>query len=147
MIERAPEFGYDDLVRDIAGCLTVLLPSSSLQWMGDVLVCRRGVATAHVSPTSAVTARAVFARREVVEIDATVTISRAGADDVIGDLVGYLLGAPLGSLSVYPHHVPIPQAPTRRRPGRRPSAWDRTRITAPRERSAPLPFRRRATGG
>lgn len=122
-------FDFDELVRDVAESVPVILPSATVEWRGEVLVLRRGIAAARFERSAPGQARITFLRRDVVDIDARVAILPACADDVIADVVGYLIGASIGSLSLYPFHGPKPVLKTRGR-SRRTSNWDRERMTA-----------------
>ena len=136
MIARST-FDFDELVRDVGESVPVILPSATIEWRGEALVLRRGIAAARFEHSAPGQARITFLRGNVVEIDARFTILPAGADDVIADVVGYLIGASVGSLSLYPFHGPKPVLKTRAR-SRRTSNWDRERMTA-RARSAAEP--------
>lgn len=122
-------FDFDELVRDVSESVPVILPSASFEWRGEMLVLRRGIATMRFERSGRDEARIVFLRGDVVEIDARVALLPSCADDVIADVVGYLIGASIGSLSLYPFHGPKPVLKTRRRT-RRTSGWDRERMTA-----------------
>jgi hypothetical protein len=88
-----------------------------------VLLCRREGATAHIARSSAYEAFIVFGQRGVVQLHGRIDLQAETLHDIVADIVGFLCGAPLSSLSIYPHHDARPVAAPKRR--RRGPAWSR----------------------
>ena len=123
MIDHARTIlSFREFSGETADLIHVLMPDVRVERGDDALLCRREGATAHLARASGFDAMIVFGQRGVVQLHGRVDLREDMLHDIVADIVGYLCGAPLSSLSIYPHHDARPVVPKRRRRG---PAWSR----------------------
>ena len=104
--EREVPLDFEVLVEELTSGLLRLIPDTNV---GDRIIdCRqysRGTACAEVARRDAITADIVLWQRNDAVLTGCVPLTAKGLNDLAADLVGFLCGAPLVTLSLCPRRA------------------------------------------
>ena len=122
---EAPLYGdlwFDRLVDALEDELNGILPEVFTQRVNGGLYLVRAQSECTIEPQQADTASVVLRHRGAPAFRGVATIRPEAVYELTADLVGFFCGAPLETMSIFPHRMPRAELPKRGR--RRRSAYD-----------------------
>jgi hypothetical protein len=122
---EAPLYGglwFDRLVDALEDELNGILPEVFTQRVNGGLYLVRAQSECTIEPQHVDTASVVLRQRGAPAFRGVATVSPESAYELTADLVGFFCGAPLETMSIFPHRLPRAELPKRGR--RRRAAYD-----------------------
>lgn len=120
---EAPAYGglwFERLVDALEDELNGILPEVFTQRVNGGLYLVRAQSECTIEPQQADTASVIFRHRGAPAFRGVAPTNPEAAYELTADVVGFFCGAPLETMSIFPHRTPKPEAPKRGRRRRAP---------------------------